>query len=142
MRNFTAVIERDGDTGLYVGWVPGFSGAHSQAETLDELRANLQEVVEINSSTTETAYIEKNVKGYYPLEAVDLSDRDEKGFSLVVEEKDGMQYKRTYGFSGYHIRLISKTLYNSAPLPDVSPAREFDTAPGPETSTSRSIMSS
>lgn len=45
MRHFTAVIERDADTGLYVGWVPGFAGAHSQGETLDELRANLQEVV-------------------------------------------------------------------------------------------------
>lgn len=47
MKNFTAVIERDADTGLYVGWVPGFAGAHSQGETLDELRANLQEVVEM-----------------------------------------------------------------------------------------------
>lgn len=47
MKHFTAVIERDADTGLYVGWVPGFAGAHSQAETLDELRANLQEVVEM-----------------------------------------------------------------------------------------------
>ncbi len=47
MKHFTAVIERDADTGLYVGWVPGFVGAHSQAETLDELRANLQEVVEM-----------------------------------------------------------------------------------------------
>ena len=47
MKNFTAVIERDGATGLYVGWVPGFPGAHSQGETLDELRANLQEVVEM-----------------------------------------------------------------------------------------------
>jgi len=45
MRHFTAVIERDADTGLYVGWVPGFAGAHSQGETLDELRVNLQEVV-------------------------------------------------------------------------------------------------
>ena len=45
MKNFTAVIERDAQTGLYVGWVPGFPGAHSQGETLDELRANLQEVV-------------------------------------------------------------------------------------------------
>jgi len=26
MTNFTAVIERDADTGLYVGWVPGFPG--------------------------------------------------------------------------------------------------------------------
>lgn len=47
MKNFTAVIERDADTGLYVGWVPGFAGAHSQGETLDELRANLKEVVEM-----------------------------------------------------------------------------------------------
>ena len=47
MKSFTAVIERDKDTGLYVGWIPGFPGAHSQGETLDELRANLKEVVEM-----------------------------------------------------------------------------------------------
>ena len=47
MKNFTAVIERDTYTGLYVGCVPGFSGAHSQGETLDELRSNLQEVIEM-----------------------------------------------------------------------------------------------
>lgn len=45
MREFTAVIERDPETGLYVGYVPGFPGAHSQGETLDELRANLREVI-------------------------------------------------------------------------------------------------
>jgi predicted RNase H-like HicB family nuclease len=45
MKNFTAVVERDADTGLYVAWVPGFAGAHSQGETLDELRSNLQEVI-------------------------------------------------------------------------------------------------
>jgi predicted RNase H-like HicB family nuclease len=33
------------DTGLYVGYVPGWPGAHSQGETLDEVRRNLQEVV-------------------------------------------------------------------------------------------------
>ena len=47
MRNFTAVIEKDPDTGLYVGYVPGFPGAHSQAETLDELNRNLREVIEM-----------------------------------------------------------------------------------------------
>ena len=47
MRTYTAVIERCPDTGLYVGYVPGFPGAHSQAETLDELNANLREVVEM-----------------------------------------------------------------------------------------------
>lgn len=44
-KTFTAVVERDAETGLYVGYVPGFPGAHSQAASLDELRGNLQEVI-------------------------------------------------------------------------------------------------
>lgn len=47
LKKFTAVIERDSDTGLYVGWIPGFPGAHSQGETIDELRTNLEEVLEM-----------------------------------------------------------------------------------------------
>ncbi len=47
MRVFSAVIEKCRDTGLYVGYVPGFPGAHSQAETLDELNRNLKEVIEM-----------------------------------------------------------------------------------------------
>jgi predicted RNase H-like HicB family nuclease len=47
MRTFNVVIERDPDTGLYVGYVPGWPGAHSQGASLDELRTNLQEVVEM-----------------------------------------------------------------------------------------------
>ncbi|PYQ29317.1 MAG: hypothetical protein DMF56_12105 [Acidobacteria bacterium] len=46
-RTFTAVIERDTDTGYYVAFVPGVPGAHTQAESLDELNANLKEVVEM-----------------------------------------------------------------------------------------------
>lgn len=45
MHAFTAVIERCPDTDLYVGYVPGFPGAHSQGQTLDELNANLKEVI-------------------------------------------------------------------------------------------------
>ena len=45
MKSFTAVVERDQDTGLFVGYVPGFPGAHSQAESLDELQTNLKEVI-------------------------------------------------------------------------------------------------
>jgi predicted RNase H-like HicB family nuclease len=45
MRNFTFVVERDPDTGLFVGHVPGWPGAHSQGATLDELQHHLQEVV-------------------------------------------------------------------------------------------------
>ena len=47
MRTFKIVVERDPDTALYVGYVPGWPGAHSQGATLDELRRNLQEVVEM-----------------------------------------------------------------------------------------------
>lgn len=45
MRTFTAVIQRDPDTGIFVGYVPGWPGAHSQGASLDELEANLREVV-------------------------------------------------------------------------------------------------
>jgi predicted RNase H-like HicB family nuclease len=45
MNAYTAVVERCPDTGLYVGYVPGFVGAHSQGESLDELRHNLEQVV-------------------------------------------------------------------------------------------------
>ncbi len=47
MRVFMAVVEKCPDTSLYVGYVPGFPGAHSQAETLDELQRNLHEVIEM-----------------------------------------------------------------------------------------------
>jgi predicted RNase H-like HicB family nuclease len=47
MKEFTAVIERCADTGLYVGYVPGFAGAHSQGETTEELHRNLREVIEM-----------------------------------------------------------------------------------------------
>jgi len=45
MHACTAVIEHCPDTKLYVGYVPGFPGAHSQGATLDELHANLRDVL-------------------------------------------------------------------------------------------------
>jgi SH3-like domain-containing protein len=63
----------------------------------------------------ETAFIERNVTGFFPVQLADVppdkkaSGPPEKGFSLLVQDKDGALYKRTYGFSGYHVRLISKT---------------------------------
>lgn len=45
MKTFTYVVEKCPDTGLYVGYVPGFPGAHSQGETLDELHGNMSEVI-------------------------------------------------------------------------------------------------
>jgi len=47
MRTFTAYVEWDPETNLYVGIVPGIAGAHTQAGSLDELRENLKEVLEL-----------------------------------------------------------------------------------------------
>lgn len=47
MRTFSAYVEWDPETRLYVGVVPGIPGAHTQAPTLDELQKNLKEVVEL-----------------------------------------------------------------------------------------------
>jgi len=42
---YTAIIEQDTATGLYVAYIPDLPGAHTQGETLKELHKNLQEVV-------------------------------------------------------------------------------------------------
>jgi predicted RNase H-like HicB family nuclease len=45
MRTFTAYIEYDPETRLYVGTIPNIRGAHTQGATLDELNENLREVL-------------------------------------------------------------------------------------------------
>lgn len=47
MHKITAYIEKDSETGFYIAVVPGIPGAHTQAETLDELQKNLKEVLEL-----------------------------------------------------------------------------------------------
>ena len=60
----------------------------------------------------ETAHVERNLLGYYPVELVDVpgeKDQDAKGFALVIQEKDGTLARRVYGFSGFRVRQVSKT---------------------------------
>jgi predicted RNase H-like HicB family nuclease len=47
MRTFPVVVERDPDTGLLVGYVPGWPGAHTQAVDSGELEENMREVIEM-----------------------------------------------------------------------------------------------
>ena len=47
MRTFSAYVEWDPEAKLYVGTIPGIPGAHTQGATLDELRVNLKEVLEL-----------------------------------------------------------------------------------------------
>jgi predicted RNase H-like HicB family nuclease len=44
---YTAIIEQDSATGFYVAYIPDLPGAHTQAKTLEELKSNLKEVVEL-----------------------------------------------------------------------------------------------
>ena len=39
------MIERDQETGLYLGYVPGWAGARSKGASLDDLHANLGAVI-------------------------------------------------------------------------------------------------
>jgi len=47
VRTFTAYVEYDPETNLYMGIVHGIPGAHTQAANLDELHRNLKEVLEL-----------------------------------------------------------------------------------------------
>ena len=47
MRAFHVVVERDPETGVLVGYVPGWPGVHSQGADNDELQQNLREVIEM-----------------------------------------------------------------------------------------------
>jgi predicted RNase H-like HicB family nuclease len=47
MRTFRFLVERDPDTGLLVGYVPGWPGAHTQGADIEELQQNLREVIQM-----------------------------------------------------------------------------------------------
>lgn len=63
----------------------------------------------------ETAYIERNVSGFYPVQLATAPGTQEKGFSLMLQEKDGKLYRRTYAFAGYHVRMVSRELFQPTP---------------------------
>jgi len=67
MKTFTAIVEQCIETGLYIGFVPGFSGAHTQAETLDELNQNLKEVIEMLQEQHPKSLLENQVENWIML---------------------------------------------------------------------------
>lgn len=71
MRTFTAYVEWDPETNLYVGIVPGITGAHTQAENLDELQKNLKEVLEI--CLEEYRELPENMPYFIGLQQIEVS---------------------------------------------------------------------
>lgn len=45
MRSYHIIVERDPETGLLVGYVPGWPAAHSQGADISELEEHLREVI-------------------------------------------------------------------------------------------------
>lgn len=60
---FTAHIEKDVESGYYIGTIPTVPGAHTQARTLDELSVRLKEVLELCFETM-TEEEKKNIPQY------------------------------------------------------------------------------
>jgi len=56
LKSYTVVVECCPETDLYVGSVPGFPGAHSQDESLDELQQNMREVIAMLLEDGEPTY--------------------------------------------------------------------------------------
>jgi predicted RNA binding protein YcfA (HicA-like mRNA interferase family)/predicted RNase H-like HicB family nuclease len=109
MKIFTAIVERDIDTSLYVGYVPGFQGAHSQAETLDELQENLREVIEmlledenlvfetefVGTQQIMVAWVVSNIPVLKPQEVVRLLEN--MGFVEVRQRASHKQFRHEDG---------------------------------------------
>lgn len=53
---FTAFIEKDPKSGMYVGTVPNLPGAHTYAETIDELQTRLVEVISLCAEELENPH--------------------------------------------------------------------------------------
>ncbi len=68
----------------------------------------------------ETAYVERNLKGYYPVEvrpvqaAMGSKAGTFPGFSIIVEE-DGVRYRKTYAYQVYLVRLVGKQRIEASP---------------------------
>ncbi len=58
----------------------------------------------------ETAYIERNVVGHYPVQVTNAGSAP--SFSVVVEGVDGHLYRKTYTFDSYRIHMVARELYN------------------------------
>jgi hypothetical protein len=85
----------------------------------------------------ETAFVERNVSGFYPVQLISVPGSQDKGFSLVVRDKDGGLYKRTYAFASYHVRMVSRA--PAPPMAEASVPAKISSAPAPSVPAKRSL---
>ena len=71
-RLYTAYIEKDKDSGMYVGCVPGIVGAHTCAESIDELHEKLKEVITLCLEELDAAEIE-NLPSFAGISQIEIA---------------------------------------------------------------------
>ncbi len=75
----------------------------------------------------ETAYIERNILGHFPVEV--NTSGEAPSFSVVVEANDGGLNRKTYTFDSYRIRMVKREPYN--PRTDVEAPKAIANATAP-----------
>ena len=80
-----------------------------------------------NHHRYETAYIERNVVGHFPVEVSTANSTP--SFSVVLEGDDGVQYRKTYAFDSYRIHMVKREPYNHRPEAEAAKAAANRQAP-------------
>ena len=86
----------------------------------------------------ETAYIERNVTGHFPVSVE--SSGESPSFSLILEGDDGKLVRKTYSFEGFRVRMVHKETY-TAPTAEEAPSAEPAAVASHATAPQRSIYS-
>ena len=73
MKTFTAYIEWDPETKLYIGIIPAVSGAHTQGASLDELHKNLKEVLELCLEDVKEAGEMADLPQFFGLQQIEIA---------------------------------------------------------------------
>jgi hypothetical protein len=103
----------DGDALKHV-WLWTTMAGHDEPYEFDSFRVF---VWSLRHHRYETAYIDRDVRGYYPVEAHKGAGDMGAGatFSVILQDKEGQVVRRTYAFNGYRVSLTRTEPYQIHP---------------------------
>lgn len=80
----------------------------------------------------ETAYIERNLRGYYPVDVhtVNMKGQVTPAFSVITEDEDGVKWRKTYTYQIYRVTLIEKARWEPPTDEEEPPPAELAEASG------------
>jgi hypothetical protein len=115
---------RDGDT-LKNNWLWTTISKGGEPYEFDSFRVF---VWSLKHHRYETAYIERNIVGYYPVQV--STTNSSPGFSVVLEGNDARRYRKTYSFEGFRVRMVNRQLETQ--MPQVDPPKLVASASAPQ----------